>query len=314
MAVFTHVPRPEIERALAGYPIGALIDFKGAPDGIENTTYFLRTTAGRFVLTLFEKRANEADLPFFLALMRHLARKGFPAPLPVADLRGAEIGRLCGRPAAIFTFLPGAQRMNPSLADCAAFGRTLASLHAACADFNSTRENDLGLSGWRRLADACATRADELAPDLSALILDETAFLTANWPAELPSAAVHVDLFPDNVFFMGDDVSGVIDFYFSCTDFLAYDLAVTLNAWSSNAGRFDDDKASALLGAYEARRPLSFDEKTALPLLLRGAALRFLLTRLYDALHPQPNAIVRAKDPLEYRDVLLAHRSGVRIR
>lgn len=313
MAVFTHVGRAELERLLDGYAIGRLVGFEGAPDGVENTTYFVTTSDGRFVLTLFEKRVDHADLPFFLALMEHLATRGFPAPLPVADRRGAALRSLCGRPAAIFTHLAGAPRMAPTAMDCAVLGGVLARLHDATAGFPLRRDNALGPAGWRGLAAACRAGADSCAPGLGVLIDSETEFIEANWPPDLSSGAIHADLFPDNVFFLGEDVSGVIDFYFSCTDFLAYDLAVAANAWASDGGRFDPCRAGALIDAYQSVRPMSPVERAAMPILLRGASLRFLLTRLYDRLNPVAGAAVTEKDPLEYRDLLLVHRAGARI-
>lgn len=314
MAVFTHVPRPDIERALDDYEIGRLVALDGAPGGVENTTYFLTTTAGRFILTLFEKRVAPDDLPFFLALMRHLARKRVPAPLPVADRAGRDLRTICGRPAAIFTFLDGAPRLSPSAPDCAALGAALARLHRAAADFPLRRTNDFGPAGWRRLAAACGARAEECAPGLFELVRAENQFIAAHWPEALPSGAIHADLFPDNVFFSGRTISGVIDFYFSCTDFLAYDLAIAVNAWASDRGRFDPVRAGAAISGYGSIRPLEPEERAAMPTLLRGAALRFLLTRLYDRLNPAPGAAVTEKDPLEYRDLLLRHRAGARIR
>lgn len=313
MAVFTHVPAVEIERALEDYAIGRLVELKGAPDGVENTTYFLTTTAGPFVLTLFERRVDPKDLPFFLAFMRHLAEKGFPAPRPVADRAGRELREICGRPAAIFTRLDGAARMSPTSDECAAAGAALARLHLAAADFPLRRDNDLGPAGWRRLAQDCAPRADGVAAGLKDLITSETWFIAARWPAALPAGAVHADFFPDNVFFIGSKVSGIIDFYFSCTDFLAYDLAVAANAWGSDCGRFKPARARALIESYHSVRPLAPEERAALPTLLRGAALRFLLTRLFDRLNPVAGAEVKEKDPLEYRDLLIGHRAGGRI-
>lgn len=308
MAVYTHVPAAELERLLARYPIGSLKRYSAVAEGVENTNYVVETDAGRFILTLFEKRVRRDDLPFFLALTAHLAAHGTPAPMPIAAADGAVIHDVCGRPAAIVTFLGGAVRMTPTPGDCAAVGRALGALHEAGRDFPMRRDNDLGLAGWRRLEMGVYADADRCAPGLAALIRDELAVLDARWPIGLPEGVIHADLFPDNVFFDGAAVTGVFDFYFACTDALAYDLAVTVNAWASRVGSFDEENATAILAGYEAVRTLTAAERGALPILLRGAALRFLLTRLHDSLHQVPGAVVRVKDPLEYRDLLIRHR------
>jgi homoserine kinase type II len=309
LAVYTHVPDEAAEALLGRYELGSLAALEPALEGVENTNYFLATEAGRFILTLFERRVDPADLPFFIALMRHLSAKGFPAPTPVADREGAIIQSVCGRPAAIFSFLKGAPRMAPAIEDCAALGRALARLHLAAAGFPLARANDLGPAGWRRLAAACAPRADACAPGLAAIIANEIMAIDRAWPAGLPQGAIHADLFPDNAFFDGPEVTGVIDFYFACTDAFAYDLAVCLNSWAGRRGAFDLARARALCAGYEAVRPLTPEEREALPALLRGSALRFLLTRLYDWLNQVPGAVVRVKDPLEFRDLLLGHRA-----
>lgn len=308
MAVYTQVSEAQLRSLLGAYDLGALIDFAGISEGVENTNYQLRTEAGKFILTLFEKRVNEADLPFFIALMEHLSLQGVAAPRPIRDRNGSVLQRLCDRPAAITSFLPGAMRACPDTADCRAFGAALAGLHNAVAGFTLTRANALSIDGWRGLAAACAGDADRCAAGLGALISDELAFLAANWPRRLPRGVVHADLFTDNVFFDGAAVSGFIDFYFACVDDFAYDLAICLNAWSSVGGTWRPQNAAALLDGYGTVRPLSAAEQEALPILRRGAALRFLLTRLYDWLHQVDGALVTVKDPLEYRDILLRCR------
>lgn len=308
MAVYTHVPEADLSALLSGYDVGALASFAGIGEGVENTNYLVRTKRGKFILTLFEKRVREADLPFFLALMAHLSAKGVAAPAPIRDRSGAVLKRVCGRPAVVTSFLPGKTRPKPSAADCRALGAALAGLHRAGADFPMTRDNALGLHGWRRLAGECARDADTCADGLGALIRDEMAFLTAEWPKDLPKGVIHADLFTDNVFFEDAAVSGFIDFYFSCTDYFAYDLAICINDWSNVDGQWRPENAAALIEGYSSVRPLSDAEKKALPILLRGAALRFLLTRLYDWLHRVDGALVTVKDPLEYRDILLRHR------
>lgn len=310
MAVYTHVGDAAMRALIAEYGIGSLVKFAGIEQGVENSNFDVTTSRGRYVLTLFEKRVAAADLPFFLALMDYLAGKGLPAPLPVAGRDGTALRTAAGRPAVLVTFLPGAQRMTPNAAECGELGAFAARLHGAVGDFAMRRPNNLSLSGWIDLAARSGARADECAPGLAALITDEIAFLKRNWPSGLPAGVVHADLFPDNVFFEGPRVSGVIDFYFSCSDFFAYDLAVCLNSWAQTNGVWDAVKASAMVAGYVRARPLSQPERVAMPILLRGAALRFLLTRLHDFLHQVEGAIVKVKDPLEYRDLLLQHRTG----
>ena len=308
MAVYTHVDEPALRSLLAFYDIGDLVSFSGIAEGVENTNYAVETTRGKFILTLFEKRVDEADLPFFLSLMNHFARAALPVPAPVPDKEGRVLQRLCNRPAIIITFLSGRPHMTPTPHDCASLGATLADMHLAAETFKPERVNILGLSGWKKLARQCATDADRCAAGLGDLIADEIAFLDRQWPDGLPAGAVHADLFPDNVFFERNKVTGVIDFYFSCTDSFAYDLAICLNAWSSINGAWSQDNASAILASYQRTRPLSKEELHAVPILLRGAALRFLLTRLYDWINQVDGAVVTVKDPLEYRDLLITHR------
>ncbi len=310
MAVYTAVRQPDLEDFLKAYDIGPALSFTGVEQGVENTNYILTTPQGRFVLTLFERRTSAADLPFFAAAITHCAARGIPAPAPVADSKGRLFATLRARPAALFTFLEGHQRMAPSVEDCRMTGALAARLHLAATGFMQTRPNGLSLDGWRALADKCRPRADELSPGLGALIDDELGFLGRNWPHGLPSGLIHADLFPDNVFFDGGEISGVIDFYFACTDLFVYDLALTLNAWAGASGPWDLPKAAALLEGYQTHRALGAVEKGALRICLRGASLRILLTRLHDLLHRIDGALVKVKDPLEYRDLLLFHRNG----
>lgn len=311
MAVYTHVADEEAEDFLLAYDIGALRSLTPIAEGVENTNYRLDTDQGRYILTLFEKRTDPADLPFFMAAMTHFAARGVNAPAPIATRDGGVIGALAGRSAVVIAFLQGKARMTPTSADCAAVGATLAAMHKAADGFPLRRANALSLEGWRRLANACWRDADRCAPGLSELIADEIAHQEQTLPSGLPRGVVHADLFPDNVFFNARGaVSGVIDFYFACTDAFAYDLAITMNAWSSDRGRLDEARAGALLRAYCAARPPDPAERAAFNDLARGAALRFLLTRLYDYLHQVEGAVVTVKDPLEYRDLLIAHRGG----
>jgi homoserine kinase type II len=308
MAVYTEVGFEELEALLSGYDIGVPLAFKGIAEGVENSNFYLQTDRGAFILTLYEKRVRTDDLPFFLALMEHLAKHGLSCPQPLRDRSGAQSFILKGRAGAIFTFLNGVSLRKPEPAHCGAAGRALAQLHEAGRDFTLFRANALGPAGWRELADATRLRADAVERNLGALIGEALADLERDWPASLPSGVIHADLFPDNVLFTQEKVSGLIDFYFACNDMYAYDLAVTLNSWCfENDGAYNVTKGRALIAGYRAVRTMTPEEESALPLLMRGAALRFLLTRLFDWLNPDPNALVRPKDPREYAKRLRFH-------
>jgi homoserine kinase type II len=309
MAVYTEVQDEELARFLAGYDLGELMACKGIAEGVENSNFLLHTRRGYFILTLYEKRVNAADLPFFINLMEHLAARGLTCPQPVKNRAGESLGTLSGRPAAIVTFLEGMWLRRPGVAHCGALGEALAKLHLAGADFAMTRKNALSVDGWRPLYQATASRADTVQDGLAEMVAEELELLEKRWPRDLPEGVIHADLFPDNVFFLGDKLSGLIDFYFACTDTLAYDVAVCLNAWCFEPDQsFNVTKGRALLAGYEYVRRLDRAERAALPLLTRGAALRFLLTRLLDWLETPPGALVRRKDPLEYRRKLRFHQ------
>ncbi|GGK41876.1 homoserine kinase [Salinarimonas ramus] len=309
MAVYTDVPEDALVAFVEGYDIGAVLSFKGIAEGVENTNYFLHTERGSYILTLYEKRVREGDLPFFLGLMEHLSTRGIVCPLPVRDRRGEALGRLAGRPAAIATFLEGLSIRRPTAKRCGALGEALARLHEAGRDFPLRRENALSLPGWRPLLHQAAAQADTVSPGLAARTQAELDRLEASWPTDLPAGVIHADLFVDNVFFIGEDVSGIIDFYFACNDLLAYDLAICLNAWCfEQDGSYNVTKSRALIAGYERVRRLEPAEVAALPILCRGAALRFLLTRLVDWLNVPEGAFVRPKDPLEYDRKLAFHR------
>jgi len=309
MAVYTDVAADELGRFLADYDIGELLAYKGIAEGVENSNFLVHTSRGYFILTLYERRVAERDLPFFLALMEHLARASITCPQPVKNRAGAMLGRLAGRPAAIVTFLDGMWIRRPTAAHCAALGEALARLHLAGADFAMRRENALSVAGWRQLYAACGERADQVQRDLKAVLAAELDTLEREWPRGLPQGVIHADLFPDNVFFLGDRLSGLIDFYFACTDTLVYDVAVCLNAWCFEQDHaYNVTKGRALLTSYAKTRPLSPPEWEKLPLLARGAALRFLLTRLVDWLDVPAGALVRPKDPIEYLRKLRFHQ------
>jgi len=309
MAVYTDVSDQELEAFIESYAIGALTSFKGIAEGVENSNYLVHTEAGPYILTLYEKRVQPEDLPYFLALMEHLAARGISCPLPVHDREGRTLKELAGRPAALISFLEGLWVRRPGIEHCAGLGQALAKFHLAGLDFPMQRENDLSLPGWQALYDDVKASADGVIPGLKDVIAQELAYLGDNWASDLPSGVIHADLFPDNVFFLDDKVSGLIDFYFACNDMLAYDVAVCLNAWCFEPdASFNVTKARAMLQAYEGERPLTKPELDGLPLLARGAALRFLLTRTYDFLNTDANALVKTKDPNEYLRKLRFHQ------
>lgn len=315
MAVYTDIGVRELEAFIADYDIGRVLSYKGIAEGVENSNFLLHTDAGSYILTLYERRMKREDLPFFLGLMEHLSRKGISCPLPVHQKAGATVGELAGRPAAVVTFLEGMSVRRPTAQHCREVGAALARMHLAGADFPLHRGNDLSLAGWRPLWEGSADRADEVEPGLAAETEAELAYLETNWPGGLPAGVIHADLFPDNVFFLGDGLSGLIDFYFACNDLLAYDIAVCLNAWCFEKDHsFNLTKGTAFLDGYVSTRALSRAEAEALPVLARGAALRFMLTRLYDWLTIPDGGLVVKKDPLEYVRRMRFHRQIVSAR
>ena len=308
MAVYTEVSDEELLSFVDAYDIGEVLACKGIAEGVENSNYQLTTDDGSFILTLYEKRVRPEDLPFFLGLMDHLAARGLPCPIPVAARNGETLHHLCGRPAAIVTFLPGMWPKRPTAEHCTELGATLAAFHSAGADYPAQRPNDLSVAAWRPLLERSEPRAAEVKQGLAESLNAELYVLEADWPSALPSGVIHADLFPDNVFFRHGQVSGVIDFYFACTDFFAYDIAICLNAWCFEPDlSFNVTKARRLLQGYQRVRKLGSDELDALPLLARGAAMRFLVTRLYDWLHTPSDALVTPKDPMEYAAKLRFH-------
>ena len=310
MAVYTDVVAEELGAFLAGYDLGELLAYKGIAEGVENSNFLVHTTRGYFILTLYERRVAAEDLPFFLALMEHLHAHGISCPQPVKNKRGEVLGRIAGRPAAVVTFLDGMWIRRPSPAHCGALGEALARLHLAGLDFKHSRVNALSVDGWRSLYENCSERANEVQFDLKRFLAAELSHLENAWPLRLPQGVIHADLFPDNVFFLGSKLSGLIDFYFACTDTLAYDVAICLNAWCFESDHsYNVTKGRSLLQAYVQVRKLSHEERGALPLLARGAALRFLLTRLVDWFDVPPGALVRPKDPFEYYRKLRFHQA-----
>ena len=309
MAVYTDVADDELDDFVAEYAIGEVVSCKGIAEGVENSNFLLVTTRGNHILTIYEKRVRPDDLPFFIALLEHLAQRGIACPTPVHGQDGRALRQLGGKPAAIVSFLDGVWVRRPRAEHCIQVGEALARLHMAGQDFRLRRPNDLSVTGWLKLFEASERLADGVEPGLRAGIATELTALVRDWPRDLPRGVIHADLFPDNVFFRGETLSGLIDFYFACADFFAYDLAVTMNAWCFEPdGAFNMTKARGFLAAYQAVRKLSDAEIVALPLLARGASMRFLLTRLYDWFNRVEGALVRPKDPLEYWRKLRFHQ------
>jgi homoserine kinase type II len=310
VAVYTDISEQDLAAFLQRYDIGELRAYRGIAEGVENSNFMLTTSQGPFILTLYEKRVNAADLPFFLGLMDHLAARGISCPLPVANRDGEVIGRLAGRPAAIITFLEGVWKRRPTVSDCRQVGVALARMHAASQGFELTRQNGLAMPNWRPLWQLSHQGASALDPALPDEIGTALQTLEADWPHDLPSGVIHADLFPDNVFFLGDALSGLIDFYFACNDLLAYDLAICLNAWCFEKDHaYNLTKGTALLAGYQSIRPLQAAEREALPLLANGAAMRFFLTRMYDWINTPAGSFVTRKDPVEYVRRMRFHAS-----
>ncbi len=315
MAVYTQLANEEIAALVEqDYGLGRLTLAVGIAQGVENSNYLLEVEAtdgvrSKYILTLYEKRVSAVDIPFFLGLMEHLSARGIACPLPVARRDGALWGMVANRPSAMVTFLEGKSRTRLEAVHCASMGGTVARLHAGVEGFADTRANTLSLAGWQGLGDKLRGRLDAIQLGLEALVQEELQWLATHWPAGLPSGIVHADLFPDNVFFIDDAVSGVIDFYFACTDAFAYDLIITMNAWCfEKSGEFNRTKAARMLQEYQKQRALNAAEIKALPVLARGAALRFLLTRAHDWIFHEKSALVTPKDPLEYAGKLRFHQ------
>ncbi|WP_288427926.1 homoserine kinase [uncultured Agrobacterium sp.] len=310
MAVYTDITEDDLRQFLGQYDVGELTSYKGIAEGVENSNFLLHTTSDPLILTLYEKRVEKSDLPFFLGLMQHLAAKGLSCPLPLPRKDGELLGELSGRPAALISFLEGMWLRKPEARHCREVGKALAALHLAGEGFEIERPNALSVEGWKVLWDKAEARADEVEAGLQEEIRPEIDYLAAHWPKDLPAGVIHADLFQDNVFFLGDELSGLIDFYFACNDLLAYDVSICLNAWCfEKDGAYNVTKGKALLEGYQSVRPMSDAELDALPLLARGSALRFFLTRLYDWLTTPEGALVVKKDPLEYLRKLRFHRS-----
>ena len=302
MAVYTVVTAEALTELLTRYNVGTLVSAKGIAEGVENTNYMVDTTTGRFILTLYEKRVNEAELPFFLSLLDHLANHKLPVPRAIADRGGVQLQIVAGRPACLIEFLSGVSVSTPTAAQAHATGAALGAMHRAVADFSGQRANALGLAGWHALAARCGDDLDTISPGLGARVAQELDWLDVHWPQGLVTSVIHADLFPDNALMRGDTVGGIIDFYFACTEVRAWDVAVTHAAWSfdNDGRRYNSAVGDALIAGYEADHGLTVEERAAFPALARGACLRFLLTRAWDWLNTPAGAVVTKKDPLAF--------------
>ncbi len=303
MAVYTQVSAEAAAGLLKQYDAGDLITLKGIAEGVENSNYFLETTRSRYILTLYEKRVDTADLPYFYALLDHLHRAGCKVPRFILDRSGQWLQNVAGRPACLIEFLPGISVSSPTTAQAYATGAALGEMHDALQTFAPIRPNSLGINAFRPLATKCGEAGlNNIADGLAARVFAECDFAEQNWPAHLPQSAIHADLFADNVLMTGDAVSGLIDFYFACNDLRAYDLAVTHAAWgfSADGAVYNETVGRAIFDGYAAKFDLDEDTKSAFVILARAACLRFLLTRCYDWINTPSSAIVTRKDPLEF--------------
>jgi homoserine kinase type II len=302
MAVYTHVSAEALGAFLTGYDCGELVSAKGIAEGVENSNYLVDTTTGRFILTLYEKRVDAGDLPFFFAMLDHLDAHGSPVPPAIRDRSGQAIQQLEGRSACLIKFLPGVSLSTPTPAQAHAAGVAMGEMHKALVDFTMARANSLGVDDWRPLLDQCGRAMDVIDRGLFDRVSAALDSVEAQWPRALPVATIHADLFPDNVLMLGDRVTGLIDFYFACTDVRAYDLAVMHSAWAfdSQGVPLAADVGRGVIAGYDAAHGLSAAERTALPVLAQGACIRFLLTRAWDWLNTPADALVTRKDPLAY--------------
>ena len=308
MAVYTTISDAELLALVETYDIGTLLSFAGIAEGVENSNYLLRTDKANYILTLYEKRTNEQDLPFFMGLMQHLSEAGIICPSPITDKSGTILQHIVGRPAAMVSFLDGVSNRFPNATQCRNLGIALARMHLATADFAMKRDNALGPAGWQPLLNSITEEPADLPKGLKAQAQTKLEAILAEWPDNLPTGIIHADLFPNNVMFVGDELTGLIDFYFACHDVTAYDLATCLNSWCfENDGTFNVTKSAAMLAGYQSVRPLSDDEKQALPVLCRGSAIRFFLTRFYDWINTPKDALVKPHDPMEYWAKLRFH-------
>ena len=310
MGVYTDVTQDELERFIAKFAIGDIVTFTAIPQGIENSNFLLVTTIGKFVVTIYERRVDPNDLPFFIGLMHFLSDNGFHCPRPLPNKKGEYLQTLAGKPAAVVSFLNGDSPRKITSAHCKKLGSAMAKMHLIASKYPLSRQNNLALSAWSKDFSKLRTQSDELKPGLSEWIQSELTSLRGSWPTNLPTGIIHGDLFPDNVFFLPNGVPAFIDFYFSCNDAYAFDIAICLNAWCfDNNQQFDRYFSQSLFDGYRSVRPLSRAELVAMPLLARGAAMRFLITRLYDWFNVRKNTPTQRKNPMELLPLIEFHQT-----
>ena len=313
MAVYTKLSKNDLENFFSKYNLGKLINYKEIEEGIENTNYFIKTEKGQFILTLYEKRVEEKDLPFFIGLMKNLFDKKFPAPEPVINKNGNYISEIKGKKAAVISFLKGRAKniLNPN--HCYEVGLYTGKLHLITKDLPGKRNNELSVVSWRKIYNKVKNNCEKIHPNLTKIIEKNLKIIENKWPKKLPSGIIHADLFPDNIFFDNEKLTGIIDYYFSCKDFYAFEIAICLNALCFEGKNenlsFNVTKAKKFIDGYSSIRKLSNEEKDSLKILCQGAAMRFLLTRVFDYLNLTEGAIVKIKDPLEYLKRLEFHES-----
>tara|TARA_B100001063_G_scaffold227785_1_gene238580 strand:- start:27 stop:995 length:969 start_codon:yes stop_codon:yes gene_type:complete len=313
MAVYTKLSQNKIEDILSNYSLGKLDSFKGIEEGIENTNYFLSINSKKFILTVYEKRVKPADLPFFSDLMSSLNKANFKCPAPISNIDNSTITNFEGKKLMIVSFLEGKAKQNLSPNNCKAIGVEIAKMHELTKDFKYKRQNDLSINSWRNLFESVKDECSKLHKDLPKLIEENLTNVERHWPKDLPKGIIHADLFHDNIFFNKDELSGIIDFYFSCEDFFAFEIAICFNALCFDGVKenlsFNVTKAKNFIDGYSSIRKLSDLEKQSIKVLSQGAALRFLLTRVFDALNTVEGAIVKVKDPIEYLKRLEFHKN-----
>ena len=311
MAVYTKLSEEEIKDFFLKYNLGKIINYKGIEKGIENTNYYILAEKGKFILTLYEKRVEESDLPFFIGLMRNLFDKGFPSPEPIINKNGNYISSVLNKKAAVVSFLNGDAKNNLTPNDCFQVGVNTAKLHLITKNLKNKRENKLSVNSWRGIYNKIKDDCSKIHNDLPTIIEKNLHEVEKKWPRNIPSGIIHADLFPDNIFFKENNLSGIIDFYFSCYDFYAFEIAICLNALCFDGRKenlsFNVTKAKKFIDGYSTLRKLTNDEKNSIKVLCQGAALRFLLTRVFDYLNLSEGALVTVKDPIEYLKRLEFH-------
>jgi len=313
MAVYTKLSEKDLIEFLSKYNIGKIQKHEEIKEGIENTNYFIQTEKGKFILTVYEKRVEEQDLPFFVGLMKNLFDKKFPSPEPIINKNGNYISEILGKKAAVVSFLNGAAKKSLNPDDCHKIGINTAKLHLITKNLSGKRENKLSVNSWRKIYNKVKKDCSTIHPNLSQVIEKNLDEIEKNWPKNIPAGIIHADLFPDNIFFKNNELSGIIDFYFSCYDFYAFEIAICLNALCFEGKNenlsFNVTKAKKFIDGYSSIRKLDKSEKESLKILCQGAAIRFLLTRVFDYLNLIEGAIVKIKDPIEYLKRLEFHNN-----